>query len=495
MKYFKKLIKQSDLWVTITIIIGILIVVNLLSYQLFVRFDLTENKDFSISKVSKKAIQGLDDIVNIKVYFSKNLPSRFIVLRQEVGDILNEYENYSDNKVRIEFLDPSKIEEYELYALGIPALQFNILEKDKYQVVKGYLGMSIEYGDKKEIIPVIESSQNLEYQITLAIKKVISNEMSTIGFVGDSEKYSIAINKLEEIYKVKEIDLENDKELLNEIDTLVMAGIQEDLGEKALKNIDEFIINNGNLLTLVDGVNIEDGLIPIVNEIDLIKFFENYGIKINNNLVLDHNSGVASFNSGFFTMRMNYPFWPKIVKEGFNKNIASVANLEMLFLPWVSSLEEIGKNEFVEIKELVKTSSKSWVQYENFDLNPQQNFSNQDNLKSITTALSLNGKINSVYSEKVNNDARIIVIGDSDFAQNNFINQFGENLIFFQNLVDSLSLDEDLINIRSKGIAERQIKELSENEKILVRYINVFGVTVLVIIFGMVRYYLRRRRS
>ena len=67
-------------------------------------------------------------------------------------------------------------------------------------------------------------------------------------------------------------------------------------------------------------------------------------------------------------------------------------------------------------------------------------------------------------------------------------------LVFFQNLTDSLSLDGDLIEIRAKGISSRPIKsDLSETQKSLIRYLNVFGVTVLVIGFGLSRYYLRRK--
>jgi len=84
---FKKLLKNSDFGIAVIIIIGILVVVNFFSYQIFYRWDLTDNKDYSISKASKKTVQNLDDIVNVKVYFSRNLPSQYITLEQEVGDI------------------------------------------------------------------------------------------------------------------------------------------------------------------------------------------------------------------------------------------------------------------------------------------------------------------------------------------------------------------------------------------------------------------------
>ena len=86
-----KRIKKTDLSVTILLILGILIVVNFFSYKLFMRLDLTENKIFSISDATKNTMRQLDDVVNIKAYFSSTLPSQVLSLRQEVKDVLDEY--------------------------------------------------------------------------------------------------------------------------------------------------------------------------------------------------------------------------------------------------------------------------------------------------------------------------------------------------------------------------------------------------------------------
>ncbi len=165
MKFNKKFLEKTNFGILVIIVIGILIVLNFFSYQIFYRWDLTQNKDYSISKVSKKTVSDLKDVVNIKVYFSKDLPSQFINLRQEVADILDEYVNYSNGNIRIEFIDPKKDSqtEQELAMLGIPQLQFNVLEKDKYQVVNGYLGIAVKYGDKTQTIPVVEDTRDLEY--------------------------------------------------------------------------------------------------------------------------------------------------------------------------------------------------------------------------------------------------------------------------------------------------------------------------------------------
>ena len=95
----KKKINKTNTSITALFLIGIIIVVNFLSYQLFFRWDLTQNKVYSISKVSKNTVGKLDDIVNVKAYFSENLPGQLFSLRQEVEDILDEYQNYSKHHI------------------------------------------------------------------------------------------------------------------------------------------------------------------------------------------------------------------------------------------------------------------------------------------------------------------------------------------------------------------------------------------------------------
>ncbi|MFH1427452.1 MAG: GldG family protein, partial [Patescibacteria group bacterium] len=460
----KKFTKKSDSSLTVIIIIGILIVVNFFSYQIFFRWDLTQNKDYSISDVSKKTVANLDDNVNIKVYFSKNLPSQFITLSQEVADILDEYENYSNGNLRVEFIDPDKLEnaEQELYILGIPALQFNVLEKDNYQVVKGYLGMVVQYGDKKEAIPIIEDTNNFEYQVTLAIKKVTSDEINTIGIVSSNSSLSLetidtAYEKILELYQVRTVDLETAESISPELKTLIVIGPKDAFSEEELKKIDNFFMQGGSLLFLVDGVKVEEGLFAIKNDINLNTLLENYGLKINSDLVLDASSGMASFSTGLFTISVNYPFWPKILKENFSKDNAAVAKLETLLLPWASSVDIISSkiDQANTVYELVKTTNQSWVQLDNYDLNPQQRFSPTGDVRQRNLAISVFGKFSSPYNQGSTESSRIIIIGDSDFISDNFLRQSPDNLTFFQNIIDSLSLDEDLINIRSKGVTER----------------------------------------
>jgi len=497
----KNIFKKTDQSIAVISLIGILILVNFFSYKLFYRWDLTQNKDYSISDVSKKTVRGLDDLVSVKVYFSKDIPNEYINLKQEVADVLDEYANYSGGELKVEFIDPTDDEDMkrELAMQGIPELQFETYEKDKLQLVKGYLGMVISYGDKKDVIPVVRSTENLEYQVTLAIKKVTSEEMGVVGFVSSNgtidfdEESSSVYDEIKKIYDVRSIDL-GEFEIPSDVKTLVIAGPTEEFSEEDLEKIDNFVMGGGSLLAMVDGVKLGEGLTGSLNKTGLENLLKSYGVEIGANLILDTVSGLATFNQGFFQFTSNYPFWPKIVESGFSQESASVAKLENVVLPWVSSLTIVNDNidENSKVIELVKTSEKSWEQTEPFDLSPQQTLT-QKNVGKKTLAVSIDGKLSSPYSDESVEAGRLIVVGDSDFVREGIAPQNSDNLIFFQNLVDSLSLDEDLISIRSKGVSDRPLEELSDSEKSFIRYGNIFGVTIIVVLFGLFRYYSRRR--
>ena len=109
-------------------------------------------------------------------------------------------------------------------------------------------------------------------------------------------------------------------------------------------------------------------------------------------------------------------------------------------------------------------------------------------------ALALAGQFFSAYGAPASGKGRLLLVGDSDFIKDSILRNYPDNLLFFQNAVDSLSLGDDLISVRSKGVTERPLKDISEPVKAAVRYGNIFGLTLIVVLFGLIRHYLRRRK-
>lgn len=503
-----KRVKKTDLSMTLLLIVGILVVANFLSYRVFFRWDLTENKIYSLSDASKKTMRELDDIVTIKSYFSSTLPSQILNLKQEVEDILNEYQAYSGGKVKLEFIDPQESEEIqrELAIMGIPQLTFEVYEKDKLQLVNGYMGLAISYSDQTEPIAAIKrNTSDLEYQITTAIKKVTIDEIATIGWLTshstpDAEgELKAVMQQLEDLYTIERLTLSEETPLISErINTLVIPGPEEPFNEAQLVAINSFVVRGGSLLVLLDGVKIGEGLFASQNNTGLNTLLGEYGIIVYQDLVADVRNAVASFSQGFFTFRSNYSFWPNFTNDGFNKDHSAVANLENVVLPWASSLSvDTSKINEEDFKYLMFTTDQAWRVSDNYNVAPNAANVPQGERGVYNLGVAVNGAIPDPYAkegEPSQINARLIVVGDSDFITDGFVFNNPDNATLMQNLVDSLSFDEDLINIRSKGVTSRPIKsDLSDSARSTIRYLNIFGLTLIVIAFGLVRYFLRRR--
>jgi len=311
------------------------------------------------------------------------------------------------------------------------------------------------------------------------------------------EEASTADKKLKELYDIVPVDLKASPEVPKDVKTLIIAGPKEKFGDNELKAIDAFFSRGGNLLVFLDGVNADAGLTAEKNQTGLEGLLAKYGIRANSDLIADPQSGIASFNQGMITFSIEYPYWPKVLKGGFDKNVSAVSNLETVILPWVSSVDAIpdkmDKNN--QISNLIFSSNKSWRVSDNFNISPQQIPAPAEGVGKYNLALFATGNFQSAYDGKKTFNSRIAVIGDSDFIRDNFLNNAPDNLALYQNLTDILSLDQDLVNIRSKGVTSRPIKELSDASKAVLRYGNVFGVTLIVIIFGTIRYLARRKRK
>lgn len=500
-----KKIKKTDLSITVLLVLGIILVVNFFSYQLFTRFDLTQNKNFSISPVSKKTVKELADVVNVKVYFSDNLPSQVLGLKQEVKDMLGEYAAFSNGKINVEYINPASDEktQQELYMIGIPQVTFQVYEKDKAQTVNAYFGIAISYGDKTEAIPTIQKeASGLEYQLTTAIKKVISERIATVGIVtshetvGLEDAMSSAYKALQELYTVQKVEVKDDVDISSDINTLVIVGAKDKFTDKQIAKIEKFVNAGGSLLVFQDGVMVEQGLKTNKSDLSLNKLFAKYGLKVNQDLVADNRSGMASFTQGFLSFSVPYPFWPKITKDGFNQNETAVSSLTSVLLPWVSSVEVIKAQDNKSYSKLAYTTPKAWNVTDNFNVTPN-NLAAPTAQKEYAMAMSVSGKADfDSENQKDQFLGKLIVVGDSDFVQENFLRQSPDNLTFFQNLVDSVSLDNALIEIRSKVVSSRPIKEgLTDSTIAMIRYFNVFGVTVIVVAFGVIRYFSRRKNK
>lgn len=524
MNFLNKFKYSRDSYLISFLIIAIIVMINFIAHNHFVRVDLTKNQLYAISDTSKEIVKNLDDIVQIKVYFSDELPNNLLTVRQYIGDILDEFNSYSNGNLKIEFLN-SNDDKFKdgVKKYGIPEIQMNIVEKDKMVVKNGYLGVAVVYGDKFETIPVVQNLLNIEYNLISGIKKVTSDRTYNIAFVsGHNEpildrkvaleqgqnSISLLVDNLKKNYNVSSVDLTTQDVDLSSIDTLFLVGPKENLKDDEIEKIDSFVHNGGNLIVFADAIDINSDFQAIPMDLNINDLLNKYGINIEKQFILDSINEMATFNQGFMNFILNYPLWVKAVNENFNQNNPIVTKLSSISFPWVSSFT-LSDVDGIKQNILVNSSNKAWLENEPFNINPNE-IQNVLDKKQYPLAVLLNTSFNKEdvkvdekkseknTEEKLNQNttnSNILFVPNSRFITNTYLNKFRNNLVFVMNAVDFVTLDDSLIDIRSKVNMDFPLKDISYKIRSLVKFIAVFLMPILLIVFGVLRYYFRKNKK
>ena len=490
--------------------------INLLGTRFYSRLDLTENKIYTVSKSTKGLLERLDDVVNIKVYFSKDLPPYLATLDREVKDLLDEYRARGGSKLQVEFVDPAAdpATEQSLRTMGIPKVQLNIIQKDKAEVTGAYLGIAVQYEDKTEVIPVVQNINNLEYDLTAAIIKA-TTEPQTVGVAAPPNltltQGLAGLNQvLSEQYEVIEVDLAGP--VPSSVTSLVVFD-HDGLTTQHLRNLDAFVVNGGRLLALAPGVEVPEGTLSGQNrQVQLAPLLSRYGISVENSLVADGQSSMASFSQGYMTFTVPYSWWPQVAGDGLSPESPITATMDAITLPWASPVRYTGVDSTVggsvESVVLAQSSIRSFAAQAPYNLDPQRRVTMPPTgAESQPLAVAVSGKVPSLQSiltpdslgasvPDVSAETQIIVIGNARFITDSFLQQFQSNAVFMANAVDWMTLGSDLIAIRSRAGNLRPLKEVDDGRRNLLKWGGVLGMPILVVLCGLGRQrFLRARRS
>ena len=116
--------------------------------QFYKRFDLTADKQYTLSDATKNILKNLEDPVTITAYFTEGLGPEFAKTRNDFSDMLLEYASLSNNMVDYEFINPNESEELEQGAQqnGIQPVLISVREKDQTKQQRAYLGAVLKIG-------------------------------------------------------------------------------------------------------------------------------------------------------------------------------------------------------------------------------------------------------------------------------------------------------------------------------------------------------------
>ncbi|MCU0287012.1 MAG: GldG family protein [Acidobacteria bacterium] len=188
----------------------VLILINIVGRSVFFRIDLTANNLYSLSDASIKAVSTLKEPLTVNVFFTKNLPAPYNNVERYLQDLLAEYEANSNSHMSYRFYNVSAEEEglgsaeveknrksaqdYGIYPANVQAV-----DKDQIKMQRAYMGMVLIHGDVMEKIPVIDSTEGLEYKITSAIQKMNNKISALVSLPQKIKIYLVSSSSLAQI--------------------------------------------------------------------------------------------------------------------------------------------------------------------------------------------------------------------------------------------------------------------------------------------------------
>jgi gliding-associated putative ABC transporter substrate-binding component GldG len=483
----------------IGLVLGIVLVLNMLSGDFFMRLDLTEGQQYTLSQATKDILNNLEEPVLVKAYFSANLPPNVASVKREFKDLLIEYANRSHGNLMYEIINPNEDEKTEKEVLkeGISPVLINVREKDQMKQQKAYLGAVVKIGDQKEIIPFMQPGTPLEYALSSAIKKISVSKKPLIGILqGQGEagldEMQQARAELEVLYELKEISLHDSTSIPEDIKTLALIRPEDTISSAELKVLDDFLQRGGNIFLALNRIKADlstrSGSLQYTGLGDWLK---KKGIIIKPDLVADIRCGAVTVQNqqgNFrFMSQVQFPYIPVISKFADHP---AVKGLEGVVLPFVSPIEFSGDSS-IQYTPLAFSSEKAADFPAPIFFQVEKRWTDSDfPEKNLVVAAAFSGKIG---GEKEN---KIILVGNGDFALNkeNSRQQVQkDNLSLLVNSIDWLSDDTGLISLRTKGITNRPLDELADSTKMMLKYFNFLFPIILILAIGFFR--MQRNKS
>ena len=487
------MMKTAKISTTILIVVLIVVVINILSESYNFRIDLTEDKEYTLSRATRNILKDLESPVTVTAYFSEDLPPNIGNISGNLKDMLIEYSNRSDGMVVYKFVNPNENEETEQEAVnaGIQPLMINVREKDQIKQQKAYLGAVISMGDKKEIIPFLQPGSAMEYALSTAIKKLSVTIKPAIAFIqghgepGLSEMPQV-YQELSVLYDVQTLTLTDTTAIPDNIKTLALVRPTDTIPESQLAKLDQFLSGGGNILLALNRVegNFQNAMGSAVSA-GMEGWLSRRGITISENFIVDANCGTVTVQQqqGNFTMQsqLQFPYLPVINKFADNP---ITKGLESVSLQFASPITFTGDSS-LKFTPIAFSSDKSGSLkvplY--FDIQKQWQL-NDFPMSGLAVAAIIEGRISG------NVNSKIVLVSDGDFAVGG--GQSGmqlpqDNVNLMVNSIDWLSDDTGLIDLRTKGITSRPVKELESGTKGLIKWLNFLLPILLIIIYGVIR--------
>lgn len=434
----KKLLNSKYWWISWLVL---LLVVNYLASVFHYRIDFTQEKRYTLSKATKNLLNGLDDFVTIDVFLKGDLKSGVKKLAQSTDELLQDFKDYSNGRLRVRFIDPIGDYTDSIAAMMIDSLGRMGLrpmtqvaqsssgnEQSQRIVVPGAL---ISYKDAVFPVNLLSGVQNtdenevytnaealLEYKFAFAINKLVQEKTPLIGYLtGNGEPLGYnAVSVLTFIsgnYRLDSLNLSTAPFIPSTFDALVLVQPASKFSDDQKLKLDQYVMNGGKLLVFMDILDASMDSLRGRNEtvafnkgLNLDDLLFKYGIRINEDLVQDMMCARISLVVGVVGDKpqfqlLNWPYYP-LLTGSLTHPVSK--NLDPVYSKFVNSIDTV-KSDGIRKTVLLTTSANgraistpAMVSFESIKVAEDPNVFNKPYLP---VGMLLEGKFSSLFANRL----------------------------------------------------------------------------------------------
>lgn len=538
------------------LLFAVIIVINIVGNFYFKRFDLTQDKRYTLSESTIKLIENIEEPVFIDVFLEGNFPPEFKRLQNETRQILEEFRSHNSNLI-FQFTNPledeSQAQQYveELIKLGFMPTNINSNKKGKKELIQIFPWAIANQNEKSVRVPLLinnfgnspseninSSVQLLEFAFADAITKITTEKKKRIavlkgnGQLADKYQADYLLN-LREYYQLGEFNLDSLQdnpqkilENLNRFDAALIVKPTEAFSDNEKYILDQFVMKGGKSMWLIDKVvadidslqNENNATLAYPRELNLDDLFFKYGVRINYQLVQDLLSTPITAQSAQGDVPIDW-LYSAIVKSENNHTINK--NINLIKLEFSNTIDTLKNG--VKKTVLLKSSPQSKAVGAPLELNLYEFMDELDeqsyNKGNQNLGVLLEGKFTSGFKNRVKpfqvktnldegQENKMIVIADGDIVNYNYVNkkplnggidqwtqQVYGNKEFLLNAMNYLLDDSGLINIRNKEVKLAFLdKEKVEKDYTFIQLLTVGLPILLLFLFAVLFAYLRKRK-
>jgi ABC-2 type transport system permease protein len=533
----------------------------LIGNSLYNRFDLTQDGRYTLSEATENLVNEAVAPVVIDVLLEGDFPSEFRRLQSETKQILEEFNAINPN---IQYIFTNPLEEVAIHAqtitelqkFGLTPMEVSVQENGKTEIETVVPWAILSYQNRSVKVPLIKNTigatseervnssiQQLEYAFADGLTKLLHPKKHKIAVLkgnGQLSDIKIAdfIKTLQDYYFVGAFTLDsvasNTTKTLQELqkfDMIINAKPTKAFSEKEKYVLDQFVMNGGKSLWLLESVameidslmNPEGSSVAIMQDLRLGDALFSYGVRVNPVLVNDLYSAplVLASGQGNETQFTPYPwFYGSLTKSTSNHPI--VKNIESVKFEFSNQIDTL-KNS-IKKTILLTSSDKSKIEGVPKEIRLENIIRKKPDINSYNEgpqnlAVLLEGSFKSTYEDRIkphkiedhkdkSTATKMIVIADGDIIKNQTrkgqpvelgfdpaMNLKYGNKEFLLNAVNYLLDDSGLIEIRSKEIkiSFLNVEKVVAN-KTLWQVINILIPLLILVIFGFLFSFIRKKK-